>query len=326
MVQLWYPARTAAGYPRAPYWTPATAREYEKENALPELNWPITEGHVGAPVQPHRRGWPVVLYSPGAGDPREFTTALVEDLTSHGYVVATIDHVHDSGPVELPDGHVELSALPAFTDENEAALTAKEIGARVADTRFVIDELTALNRGANPDHEHPRLPRGMHGALDLDQVGMFGHSDGGSTTGHAMHDDRRIKAGVDLDGTFWTPQGRAGSDRPLLLFGEQDLAPAEATSWAEFRRNQRGPTLQLSLTGSLHPTFTDFAALVPQVVPIAHLPVEDIVELIGTIDGQRAISVERTYLEAWFDTYLRHRPSHLLRGPSTRFPEVKYVP
>jgi predicted dienelactone hydrolase len=323
MVQLWYPAATVKGYPRAPYWPPAVAREYEKQNGLPEFRWPITEGHINAPAQRHRGGWPVVLYSPGAGDPREFTTSLVEDLASHGYVVAAIDHVHDSGPVELPDGRVETSALPDFTDDNTAQLSAKEIGSRVADTSFILDRFTALDRGRNPDHEHRALPRGLHGALDLDHVGMFGHSDGGSTTGQAMHVDPRIKAGFDMDGTFWTPQARAGSDRPLLMFGSQHLTPVEAQSWAELRKNQTGPALQLSLTGSLHPTFTDFAALIPQVAPVLKLNPAD---LIGTINGLRAVTVERTYLNAWFDTYLRHHHSRLLDEPAKRFPEVQYIP
>jgi alpha-beta hydrolase superfamily lysophospholipase len=38
----------------------------------------------------------VVLYSPGAGDPRTWETALVQDLASRGYVVVTIDHTYDA--------------------------------------------------------------------------------------------------------------------------------------------------------------------------------------------------------------------------------------
>ena len=77
---------------------------------------------------------------------------------------------------------------------------------------FVLDQLAVLNRGGNPDHERRPLPPGLRGALDLGRTGMFGQSDGGSTTAHALHADARIKAGVNLDGTLWTPQadGRLG--------------------------------------------------------------------------------------------------------------------
>jgi predicted dienelactone hydrolase len=146
-------------------------------------------------------------------------------------------------------------------------VTTKAIESRVADVRFVLDQLAALGRGDNPDHERRPLPSGLRGALDLGAVGMFGHSDGGATTAHALHTDPRITAGANLDGTLWTPEAVAGSDRPLLLFGRQDLDPYEANTWAAFRKNQRGPKLQLNLTGSTHLTFIGFAVLVPQAAP-----------------------------------------------------------
>lgn len=326
MVQLWYPASTVTGYPRAPWMTPGTARAYEKANGLPVLNWPITDGHVDAPAQRHDGGWPVLLYSPGLGGQRQEETAAVSDLASHGYVVATIDHVHDSGVVELPDGRIESSAIPAFTQADEVAVTTKAVESRVADTSFVLDQLTAIDRGADPDHEHRPLPRGLRGALDLGRVGMFGHSDGGSTTAHALHVDPRIKAGVDIDGTLWTPQAVAGSDRPLLLFGRQDLDPFEAGTWAAFRTHQRGPQRQLSLAGSTHSTFDDAAVMAPQAASFLHLTPAQLAEAYGTINGARAAVIVRAYLNAFFDRYLRHQDGRLLDGPSARFPEVRFVP
>jgi predicted dienelactone hydrolase len=323
IVQFWYPAAEVEGFPRAPYFTPITARAYEQAQSLPVINWPVTHAHVGAPVHPRAGGWPVVLFSPGQGGERSDTTSLVEDLASRGYVVVTIDHIHDCNVVELPDGRVETSAI-TFTPETELQVTIKGVESRAADVRFILDQLAVITAGGNPDHEHRPLPRGLRGGLDLRRVGMFGHSDGGSTTGHVMHDDPRIIAGVDLDGTFWTQQGTDGSDRPLLLFGEQDLAPLEASSWAEFLKNQRGPKLQLSLLGSKHLTFTDFAPLLPQVALIIGQSQTWVDQGIGTI-GPHAVAVERAYISAWFDTFLRHRGSHLLAGPSPRYPEVVFV-
>ena len=72
-------------------------------------------------------------------------------------------------------------------------------------------------------------------------------------------------------------------------------------------------------------TFTDFAPLVPQVAPILGEPPSWVIEGIGTINGPRAVAVERAYIGAWFDRYLRHHDSHLLSGPSPRYPEVTFV-
>ncbi len=50
------------------------------------------------------------------------------------------------------------------------------------------------------------------------------------------------------------------------------MDPYEAKTWAEFWPKQRGPKLALNLLGSMHDTFTDLAALVPQAIPILGEP------------------------------------------------------
>ena len=321
MIQIWYPGQGVGRYPRAPYSTPATELAWGKSIGVPvPLNWPITHGHLSAPVLQREGGWPVVLYSHSLGGERFETTCLVEELVSLGYVVVTIDHIHDAAAVQLPDGRMESYAVPALT----ARTVSKEIIARVADVRFVLDQLAVISRGGNPDHEHRPLPHGLHRALDLGRVGMFGQSDGGSTTAHAIHADARIIAGVDLDGTLWTPQALDGSSGALLLFGRQKMDPLEAKTWAELWTRQRGPKLALNLLGSTHDTFTDMAALVPEAVPILGLPHSQVIKGVGTINGDRAIQVQRTYISAWFGKYLRGHSSSLLTGPSARYPEVQF--
>src|SRR5919199_1808092 len=66
-------------------------------------------------------------------------------LVDRSYVVATIDHTHDASEVEFPDGRVEVSAVPPITPE----VVEKAVAVRVADTRFVLDSLVALNAGRN---------------------------------------------------------------------------------------------------------------------------------------------------------------------------------
>jgi hypothetical protein len=302
-----------------------TASAYEKVQGLPSLNWPVTSAHLGAPVHQRAGGWPVVLYSPTLGGERFETTFLVEDLVSHGYVVVTIDHVHDGDVVVLPDGQVDLCAVPPPTGDKPTPAIIKEIDSRVADVRFVLDQLAVINCGGNPDQARRALPGGLRGALDLGRTGMFGVSDGGSTTAHVMNADVRVKAGIDFDGTLWTPQAVAGSGRPLLLFGRPELDSFEAATWAEFWVKQRGPKRWLELQGSTHHTFTDFAPLIPQLAPILGEPPSWVTAGIGTIKGPRAVVVLRTYVGAWFDRYLRHRDTDLLSGPSPRYPEVTFV-
>ena len=82
----------------------------------------------------------------------------------------------------------------------------------MADTRFVLDKLTAISRGRNPTRR-PGVAAGLAQALDLSRVGMFGASLGGAGSAETMLADRRVRARVNLDGTFFGRVLTAGLDR-----------------------------------------------------------------------------------------------------------------
>jgi predicted dienelactone hydrolase len=323
MISLWYPAQRTHGYPVAPWLPPAAWARFQQDNGIPQgvLQVPLTHGTVGAPVDRDRGGRPVVLYSPGFGGTRDSGTILVEQLVSRGYIVVTIDHTHDATAVEFPDGRVETRAIP----ETPEAI-GQAVAVRVADTRFVLDTLTELNAGTNPDAEQRRLPSGLPGALRLSRVAMFGHSLGGATAGAAMLEDQRITAGVNLDGTLFGPVVNAGLDRPFLLVASQGQGRDNDESWAKFWANLRGWRLTLQLTDSGHNSFSDLQALVPQTADALSIPPDAVQQFIGTIDPDRSIKNQRAYLTAFFDTHLRDRDSHLLDRPSPRFPEMQFIP
>ncbi|GIG61932.1 esterase [Longispora fulva] len=313
MIQLWYPAADTRNRPRAPWVSPGVADRLNPPGSPVTL--PVSHAYTGAPAAGGRH--PVVVYSPGLGMERTSSTALVEDLASHGYVVVTIDHPHDGRFVEFPGGRIATQALPVpTTPEEEAAMIATALATRVADTRFTLDQLAALDRGHNPDEERRPLPRGLTGALDLDRIGMAGHSLGGATAAQTMLEDRRIRAGVNLDGTVSGTVVTAGLDRPFLLLG----SPGDDDSWTALWSRLRGPRHRLELAGSGHMSFTDYQVLLAQ----AGVPAEDREPSLGTIDGDRSIAVQRAYLLAYFDRYLLCRDGRLLAGPSPRYPEMLF--
>lgn len=355
MVSVRYPARAGAGrYPPARQLSAREAAAFDARNNLSEqvppgkVQWAATRtsAHVGAPLAPgspagvHRasRQWlPVVLYSPGVGDPRSFGSTLCDELASRGYAVVTIDHTYEAPAVEFPDGHLARSVLAAELARAQKTgriteLLKKVSGVRVADARFVLDELAG--RGAASP-----LPSGLRRALDLHAVGMFGQSAGGFTAVQTMHDDRRIKAAVNLDGVMGYTQrdddpsnpstvGREGVDRPLLLMGMAGNTHHTVASWGAVWRHSTGTWLRdLTLRGSRHASYTDAEALVPQIARRLGLPRKEVTALIGTADPARAVAAQRAYVSAFFDRWLRGRDDGgLLDGPSGRFPEVQFVP
>ncbi len=140
---------------------------------------------------------------------------LTEDLVSHGFVVVTVDHPYDGAAVEFPNGAIVKStplAVPGndkvLTYETWYAMVKPLLRVRVADVRFVLDELAIIDAGKNPDADGRQLPHNLAGTLDLKRIGMFGHSLGGATMAQVMRADSRIRAGLSLDGPFferWLP-------------------------------------------------------------------------------------------------------------------------
>lgn len=307
--------------------SPGTAAHFQRTPfGVPNGSSTLTHGHAGAAVDQRGGKHPVLLYSHGFTTNRSLGTVLVEDLASRGYIVVTIDHTHDAGQVEFPDGRIATASVPNPTDMD--ALTAtmnKAVQVRADDARFVLDQLAAINNGRNPDAERRTLPENMCGAFDLSKVGIFGHSLGGATAAAAMHDDQRFKAGIDLDGFLFGPVIETGLRRPFMFMETEIHGRHTDPGWAKFWDRSRGPRLDLKLRGSLHFTYSDLAVILPQVAEAMKLTPKQVAQLIGTLDGQRGTAVQRAYISAFFDRHLLHRPSALLRGPSAQYPEVEFI-
>lgn len=324
MVSVWYPALHANEFPLANHMLPGAAADFSAANPKfsQGVNWATTPTHSreGAPVDQGEGPRPVLLYSPGAGDPRTWATTVVEDLSSRGYIVVTIDHTYDAFGVQFPNSCVANSVFPTLIKQGVpmSELLRKVVDTRVADTRFVLDQLTEIRNGRNPDVDLKPLARGLSGALDMDRIGMFGHSGGGFTAASAMHDDHRIKAGVNLDGLLsytseddgsnLSPVVTDGLNRPFLLIGSEEYGEYQKRpSWKSFWNHSRGWHADVTFAGSRHGSFTDAEALLPQL----NIPDKVRADEIGSIDPATSIAGERAYVAAFFDRWLRDLNSQL---------------
>ncbi|PRX98138.1 alpha/beta hydrolase family protein [Allonocardiopsis opalescens] len=331
MVSLWYPARHRPGRAPVPYLNAELAGHYDRNAAMlglepGDVDFASAETHAQdrAPVFPGRAERPVVLYSPGGGNPRAFGTTLVEELASRGYIVVAMDHLGQA-PIRFPDRF----ELPADSPDMAAAMRE-----RVADVRFTLDQLELLADGGNPDAGGNRLPRGLGAAMDLSHTGMFGHSMGGFASAETMLDEPRIDAGINLDGSMNPPYGEAaerGVDRPFMLFGAGVSGPADephnhlyAPEWASFWHNSTGWRRDLYLADGEHMSFADLQTFLPQID--AQIPLDEaLMASLGTVDPARSLAVQRAYVTAFFDQHLRGRHQPLLDADSPAYPEVTFV-
>lgn len=198
-----------------------------------------------------------------------------------------------------------------------------------ADLRFVLDCVERLAAGQNPDAGGRPLPDGLGAALDTARIGMFGWSKGATATACTMPADRRVRAGLGIDGPMQPGPGHPGVtadlDRPFLLM-TAGFPRATDPYVAEFWSHLRGWRLEVRAEGATHVSYGDNVTLIPQAGRLLGLPGEQIRQLVGTVDPARALLIQQAYPLAFFDLHLRHRRTALLDGPSPRFPDVSCLP
>ncbi|MFC9687550.1 hypothetical protein ACFTSF_03355 [Kribbella sp. NPDC056951] len=285
MVSLWYPALPLPG-PRTPYVgsavAPALATEMTSYLRLStdtvDLAGSSTHARRNAPVN---RTGPVVMYSPASATSRVIGTNQAEDLASHGYLVVTVDHTGEA-PVEFPGGRVVMPCIP--WEDPVAERTARDT--RVADLRFVLDRLR------------------------VHRAGVFGYSMGGAAAASAMLVDRRIRAGVNLDGGMYdgdqpSEVARRGLDRPFLLFGAGGHSRATDPSWESFWAAQRGWKREVLMPDGGHGSPGDYQFTLPALARLHGVPSGDLKPLVGTVDPAVAVARVRRAVRGVFGYFLK---------------------
>lgn len=326
MINVWYPVdhEAAKGLPLEHY--PAELGEAISlvfgipPQVFSYLDTIPTHVVTGAKVSAAESSYPVLLFSPGVRSARFQSMTAIEELVSHGYIVVGIDHPYTSAQVTFPDGHgVAYEANPEFdTSEELYQYNVQGVGIRAADASFVLDTLTQWNK-----HDPNQL---LEGKLDLDRVGIFGHSYGGATTAEALAQDDRFKAGLSLEGGFWGTVSTTAMKQPFMyiMSGETaksfapDATEKDNVFYPEFEpdldhvmTHSLNDTYYLTVDGFFHQSFTDISLISPRMFARGMTP-------------EHNVDITRSYTLAFFDRYLKGEQQGLLEGPSDRFPEAAY--
>jgi predicted dienelactone hydrolase len=303
MVSLWYPAtREAMRHPRARY-VSARLRAVFIRSGLGSMRSLTMRTNSREGARPRAGLLPVVLFSPGFGGPRVGYQVLAEDLASHGWLVVAVDHTGEV-PIEFPHGKI-VPATPGLNPFSDASVRTRRVG----DLRFLLHRLSKHTNGVGAILR--RLASGaMPARPDVHRVAVVGHSLGGASAASTMLAEPTIRAGINFDGLMFDRVVKAGLDRPFMLLD----TPSGFGPQEEFYGHLRGHRLAVEVAGTAHLSFTD----VPVVAP--GFPLN------GTIQGMRMVAIERTYVEAFLDSYVRGHRSPLVKAASGRFPEVEFLP
>jgi len=309
MVSLFYPAASANGTEQQ-YMTPTESRllleDGEITSVPPDLLSTVRTNSVrdARPAgRPH--SLPLVVLSPGHSKPRATLTSLAEDLASHGYVVAVVDHTYENVAQTFPDGRV-TTCVTCEMIKDETVWTKLNRG-RATDASFVIDQLT----GRHPAWRGARL-------IDTTRIAMGGHSAGGASSIPALLTDQRIGAGFDIDGSTHDDIPESGQPKPFMFLGRAEQytpgSGAPAATWERSWEGMTGWKRWLLVDGAKHVSFTDVGIL------LAMAGLDDG----AAIEAGRAQAITRAYVRAFLDRHLRGVPQPLLGGPTPRYPEVTF--
>jgi predicted dienelactone hydrolase len=207
---------------------------------------------------------PVILFSHGLGGSREGSAYLGNHWAARGYAAVFLQHPGSDDSVWKDKPQRErLAAMRAAADLENFVL-------RVDDVRAVLDQLDRWNKASGSP---------LSGRLDMNRIGMSGHSFGAVTTQAlsgqrfargAGVTDSRIKAAVIMSpsgprrGGNSAPEAFGGVKIPwMLLTGTKDTAPiGDATIESRlsvFPALPAGGKYELVLYNAEHSAFTERA-------------------------------------------------------------------
>lgn len=300
VLQIWYPSQGRIAHP-TPYMDEVTARAWGSTHRLP-LGFEraiMTRSETGLPLTDSLARLPVLLFSHGRSWPVQTYQMLLADLASRGWIVVGISHPGEEVVTTFADGTaVEFDQEEWKSEAEEARVLGREIDGMVTDARFVVDELIHWNTTAN------QLWRGR---LDLDRLGYFGHSLGGSAAAVALVRDSRIHAAAALEGVVHDSASRPMTiPRPLLTmlggYNRNEL------SLRDYRSGPGGVVYDAVVQGAWHASFADLLLVYRQTASA-----EWVARHRRELDPVRVNQIVTDYLDAFFRRYLFGAPTLLLR-------------
>jgi dienelactone hydrolase len=313
VAQAWYPTR-ADGAPSA--WVSEGVAFGRAVADWLEMPGPLLD-HLGlvrstATVDAPLAGsdpLPVVVYVHGWGGFRSVQATLAEALASHGYVVVALDHTYGAVATRFADGEVvpiDPSALPTDAPSETYDEASRTLVTTFADdVRFLLDE---LETGAIPV---------LGDGLDLERVGLVGHSTGGGAAVDVCASDPRCATVVGFD-PWVEPVGDAiigsGLAVPTLSLRSEEWVgnPNDARLRRLHAASQDVAGLA-AISGTTHRDVT----MLPLLSPLAR-----VVGFAGDTDGRRTHEIVEAWTLGFLDAHLRDQPDRDPLDGASAFTEV----
>ncbi|WP_018758070.1 alpha/beta hydrolase family protein [Paenibacillus terrigena] len=332
MVQIWYPTenknnnKREALFPKDKEMFKKYIQTYSNSLSLPDFvfdywKYSRTNSYENVEILPSTSPYPLVLLSHGMGSSKVLHASQAENLASHGFIVVTIDHTYSTFATIFPDGRVTDYKTKMTTIDDR-----RKIGnIWTQDVEFVINQIEKLNSGV--------IESQFKGKIDLNNIGVMGHSFGGATAFNTTYLDHRIKAGINMDGSLYEVENRDVINKPFMF-----IRSGSFKDWLVDFKKDKNPdneiTKQLSdelhiiknviehggnaiyVEGTQHFNFTDLQ-FYSELIKLTGIT--------GDINGKRGSSIVNQYVLDFFNKQLKGTGVNLIQGPNDMYPEVKFI-
>ena len=268
--QIWYPidsVSTDQPFLPAPYypdiekvWKKLEGWSQEDVDFVAEIP---THSLVNVPIKNREESFPLLLFSPSLGGHTSLYTYYAEVLAAKGYVVMGVNHLYESEYVINENGDVfpqnhtfhdsleQLTIPDQLTGDEFRATKSKRTKVLGEDLIYSLNRLAQINRSIFKDQ------------IDLDRLGVWGHSIGGAAAIYAGILDKRFKAVVDLDGTPPSEGLQHGITQPFLFiedltdYKNHDGYHIQYERRSDFCKKGRADATRILIGGISHRSFID---------------------------------------------------------------------
>lgn len=257
--------------------------------------------------------FPLVIFSHGSFGYRMSNYSTFQELASQGYVVCSIDHTYHAFMTKQEDGKTVIAnmefinSVMAATNEDISAekiykLEQEWLNLRTEDMAFVLNYIKETAASPSAD--------AVYQSMDLEHIGVFGHSLGGATAAKLGRTNQDVDAVIVIDGTMIGEKTgfENGTDivtevpypKPILdIYSEShyDKAVESKAVYANMIADSNAlDSYQLVIKGSEHMNFTDL----PMISPFLSKQLGT-----GNVDAKYCIQTVNQDILQFFDRYLK---------------------
>lgn len=323
MVQVWYPAEVTSAAKHAKWmsepeiYAPAIAGFLDLPSFfLDHLALSISPAYLDVPLAETSEAFPVILFSHGWNGFNAQNTGQAVELASRGFVVISTQHTYGAVTTVFPDGTIAMNnpkALPEDAEDPNYEIVARKLVDQWAgDMSFVLDQFQDF------DQEAGNL---FFQKLDMNRIGVYGHSTGGGAAIQFCGTDPRCKAVLGMD-PFMRPVSAevidSGLSQPSFFMFSQgwaDLTDSKNNKlFNQFYPNITNNSGVIVIEGTKHFDFSDLPLLSP-IAPQLGLK--------GPLNGKRVTVIVDSYLLDFFEMTLYDKPSALFDGVFKTYKEVR---